>query len=48
MDTSERKTAIRVQNLKKVYKLYDKPHDRFKEAVGLTEKRLRSIMPVRV
>ena len=41
MDTSERKTAIRVQNLKKVYKLYDKPQDRFKEAFGLTRKKAK-------
>lgn len=41
MDTLERKAAIRVQNLKKVYKLYDKPQDRFKEAFGLTRKKAK-------
>lgn len=32
-----RKSAIRVSGLKKVYKLYDKPSDRFKEAFGLAK-----------
>ncbi len=41
MDTLERKTAIRVRDLKKVYKLYDKPQDRFKEAFGLTRKKAK-------
>lgn len=30
-----RETAIRVTNLKKIYKLYEKPRDRIKEAFGL-------------
>lgn len=37
----ERKTAIKVNNLKKVYKLYDKPSDRFKETFGLTHKKYK-------
>lgn len=41
MDTLERETAIRVRDLKKVYKLYDKPQDRFKEAFGLTKKKAK-------
>lgn len=32
----EKQTAIRVSGLKKVYKLYDKPSDRMKEALGLS------------
>ncbi len=32
-----RQPAIQVSNLKKVYKLYDKPSDRFKEAFGLAK-----------
>lgn len=35
MENQERKPAIVVKDLKKVYKLYDKPSDRFKEAFGL-------------
>lgn len=31
----EKKTAIQVRNLEKAYKLYDKPSDRLKEALGL-------------
>lgn len=31
----ERQVAIRVEDLKKVYKLYDKPSDRMKEALGI-------------
>ena len=31
-------TAIRVQNVTKLYKLYDKPSDRFRESLGLTKK----------
>lgn len=38
MDNQERKPAITVKDLKKVYKLYDKPSDRFKEAFGLMKK----------
>ncbi len=35
-------TAIRVKDVSKLYKLYDKPSDRFKEALGLTrEKRYK-------
>ena len=33
-----REVAIEVKNLNKVYKLYDKPSDRFKEALRLTKK----------
>ena len=32
-------TAIRVQNVSKLYKLYDKPSDRLKESLGLTKKK---------
>lgn len=32
------KYAIRVENVSKMYKLYDKPTDRFKEAIGLGRK----------
>lgn len=32
--------AIKVEHLSKMYKLYDKPSDRFKEALGLTRKKL--------
>ena len=31
-------TAIRVKNVSKLYKLYDKPSDRLKESLGLTRK----------
>ncbi len=41
MDNQERKPAITVKDLKKVYKLYDKPSDRFKEAFGLTRKKVK-------
>ncbi|MBQ6888806.1 MAG: ABC transporter ATP-binding protein [Lachnospiraceae bacterium] len=34
----ERQVAIRVKDVKKVYKLYDKPSDRLKEALGLCGK----------
>lgn len=37
METKERKPAIQVKNLKKVYKLYQKPSDRFKEAFGIAK-----------
>lgn len=33
----EKKTAIRVSDLVKIYKLYDKPSDRLKEAFGLAK-----------
>lgn len=32
--------AISVENVSKIYKLYDKPSHRFKEALGLTKKKL--------
>lgn len=32
--------AIKVQNVSKMYKLYEKPSDRFKESLGLTKKKL--------
>lgn len=32
-------TAIRVQNVTKLYKLYDRPSDRLKESLGLTKKK---------
>lgn len=35
----EKKTAICVRDLVKIYKLYDKPSDRLKEAFGLTKKK---------
>ncbi len=35
----EKKIAIQVEHLDKVYKLYDKPMDRLKEALGLTRKK---------
>lgn len=35
----ERQVAIRVKDVKKVYKLYNKPSDRLKEAVGLYGKK---------
>ena len=31
--------AIRVKNVSKMYKLYDKPTDRLKEALGVTKKK---------
>ena len=34
----EKKIAIQVQGLEKAYKLYDKPSDRLKEALGLDRK----------
>lgn len=36
-----REVAIEVRNLNKVYKLYDKPSDRFKEALRLTKKKYK-------
>ena len=35
----EKKIAIKVDNLEKAYKLYDKPSDRLKEALGLSGKK---------
>ena len=34
----ENKKVIQVKDLTKMYKLYDKPSDRLKEALGLTER----------
>ena len=34
----KRKLAIEVDNVQKIYKLYDKPSDRMKEAFGLGKK----------
>ena len=36
----ESKKVIQVKDLTKMYKLYDKPSDRLKEALGLTRKKL--------
>lgn len=36
---SEKEAAIRVSNLKKIYKLYDKPSDRLKEVFGIGKKK---------
>ena len=36
METS----AIKVENVSKIYKLYNKPSDRLKEALGLSKKTL--------
>ena len=35
----ERQVAIGVSNVKKVYKLYEKPSDRIKEAFGIGKKK---------
>lgn len=35
----ERKIAIQATGVEKVYKLYDKPSDRLKEALGLSGKK---------
>lgn len=35
----EKKAVIRVKNLEKAYKLYDKPSDRLKEALGLSRRK---------
>lgn len=35
----EKKTIIEVKGLEKAYKLYDKPSDRLKEALGLGRKK---------
>lgn len=37
-NATEREIAIRAENISKVYKLYDKPSDRMKEALGLSRK----------
>ncbi len=36
----EKKIAIQVKDLEKVYKLYEKPSDRMREALGLSKKKL--------
>ncbi|MCH5270429.1 MAG: ABC transporter ATP-binding protein [Lachnospiraceae bacterium] len=41
MEKEIKKPAIRVSGLKKVYKLYDKPSDRMKEAFGLRKGRFK-------
>ena len=41
LDMDEKKTAIRVSDLVKIYKLYDKPGDRLKEAFGFAKGRHR-------
>ena len=33
-------TAIKVEDVSKLYKLYEKPSDRLKESLGLTKKKL--------
>ena len=38
-ENKQDKIAISVENVSKVYKLYDKPIDRMKEALGLTRKK---------
>ena len=35
----EKRVAIEVKNLEKVYKLYDKPSDRLKESLGISRRR---------
>lgn len=39
LQVDEKKIAIRVTNLDKMYKLYDRPSDRMKEALGLTRQK---------
>ncbi|MDE7324402.1 MAG: ABC transporter ATP-binding protein [Lachnospiraceae bacterium] len=39
MSDKNRQSAIAVDNVSKVYRLYDKPTDRLKEALGLTKKK---------
>lgn len=42
----KRKLAIEVDNVQKIYKLYDKPSDRMKEAFGFGKRQNTScIMP---
>lgn len=38
-NNKQEKIAISVENVSKIYKLYDKPMDRMKEALGLTKKK---------
>lgn len=40
MSDKNRPSAIAVDNVSKVYRLYDKPTDRLKEALGLTKKEI--------
>ena len=37
MQKKDNDIAIQVENLRKIYKLYDKPSDRLKDALGLTK-----------
>ena len=37
-------TVIKVENLSKIYKLYDKPIDRMKEALNVRRKKYFSIL----
>lgn len=39
-EMEERKTAICAEQITKIYKLYEKPSDRMREALGLTRKKL--------
>lgn len=39
----EDKAAIRVENVRKIYKLYDKPQDRMKEAFGFGRKKIHKL-----
>ena len=39
----ENKTAIEVKNVQKIYKLYDKPSDRMKEAFGFGRKKVHKL-----
>lgn len=43
MDMEKRKLAIEVKDVKKLYKLYDKPSDRLKEAFGLGKKQVHKV-----
>lgn len=38
-DTQEQEIVIHIEDLSKLYKLYDKPSDRLKESLGLTKKK---------
>ena len=44
----ERQLAICAKQITKVYKLYDKPSDRLKEALGLSRNRLYKELRTRV
>lgn len=39
MNNNEKDIAIQVENLSKIYKLYDKPSDRLKDALGFSKKK---------